>query len=364
MNRNIAALASALLAVLATVMVPATVSAHPSIPGSTSGDGLIWVPSAGIGSIQGIDPVTKQVVKTVQGAADHPVVIKANADGTLLFTNSFGPLIWEVSVTDVRTGQIIKRIPTFGNAWAVTAMSHDHKYLYVPTSLSAVQVIDTSTLETVRVIPVLFPPGGPIHLEVAKDNKSFYAMHLAGFITKYDAVTGAPLAPPLWGYGIGPGWGGLSENGDTLYAINLFSGVTAIDTAGWYVKRVQFSGLVSGPVSATLTPDGERLWVCNWGDNLILVYDAHTMELIHKVKSNGLPIYAGFSADGKTAYVSNLGPSSDKIPDYLFPAKLAQVVYPILNPEGSTLDFYDTETMTITDQVTVNNGPIAGVYPR
>jgi DNA-binding beta-propeller fold protein YncE len=357
-------LAKALVVIVAVVtfVTPALAGANPSIPGGYSRDGMIWLPSYSEGSVQVIDPVAKTVVDTIPGVADHPIVARANADGSYMFVNSFGPLVWNVNVIDTRSRQVVKRIPTIGAAYAVTAMSHDQRYLYVPTLLSLVQVIDTQTLETVRVLPAVLPPG-PAHLEVLSDDKSFVVLSAAGFASKYDAITGALLAPPLFLNGFIPGWGALSVSGDRLYAVNVLAGITVVDTERWYVEKSMFEGLLSFPISATLTPDGKQMWVANFGDSMILVFDVVTGALIRKWNVNGTPIYVGFSADGATAYVSNAGPSTGKVPDFLYPIKLMMSYIPLLNPEGSTLDFYDTATFTLTDQMPVAKAPIAGAYP-
>lgn len=353
-----------LAATLVAFAVPATAGAIPSIPGSETTDGLIWLPTFSDGSVQGIDPVSKQVVATIPGVADHPINAKINADGTLLFVNSFGPAKWDVNVVDLRSGTVVKRIPTTGPAWATTAFSHDLRYLYVPTALSVVDVIDTTTLEVVRTLPIWFPPGGAVHLEVSKDNLSIYAMHLSGLLTKYDAVTGAVSAPPLFLNGLGPGWGMLSDEGDTLYSVNAEAGITAVDTKGWYVKRSMFEGLFAQPLSATISPDGKSLWVCNFSDRTLLVLDAQTLEVKRTIYPNGTPVYVGFSNDGSQAYLSNFGPSFNHLPDFLGALKLGAGYFQPFNPPDSTLDIYDTATFEVTDQIKVASSPMAGVYPR
>lgn len=349
-------------ALFAIVFAPHAV-AVPSVPGTDTKDGLIWLPNFGAGSVQAVDPVAGKVVETIPDVADHPINAKVNADGTLLFVNSFGPTVWNVNVVDLRSRTVIERIPTTGPAWATTAMSHDYRHLYVPTALGTIDVIDTTTLAVVRSLPTTFPPGGPVHLEVSKDDRSLYVMHIAGFVTKYDAVTGAIQAPPLFLYGIGPGWGALTESGDTLYAVNAEAGITAIDTKGWYVKRTMFEGVFSQPLTATIAPNGKDLWVCNFSDNTLLVLDADTFELKRKLHPDGTPIYVGFAADGKTAYLSNLGTAYNGVPDFLGFTKLGVAYAPQLNPQGSTLDVYDTDTYAVTDRIPTASAPMAGVYP-
>ncbi|MGY2061038.1 YncE family protein, partial [Nocardia gipuzkoensis] len=166
---------AAVLAATCAVAVFATsgaVLANPSIPGSTSGPGgPIWLPNYGTGSVLRIDPESLAVQQEVPNVGDHPLVIKALPDGSRMFVGNFGPvnpLTWNVSVVDMPSGRVVARIPTLGAPYATITLSQDTHYLFVPTSLSLVQVIDTSTLAVVRTMPVLLPPN-PAHIEVSPD---------------------------------------------------------------------------------------------------------------------------------------------------------------------------------------------------
>lgn len=279
-------------------LTSATALANPSISGSTSGPGgPIWIPNYGTGSVLRVDPDTLSVQQEVPAVGDHPMVIKALPDGSRMFVGNFGPgnpLTWNVSVIDMPSGQVVKRIPTLGAPYATIILSKDARYLFVPTSLSMTQVIDTQTLEVVRTIPVLLPPG-PAHIEVSPDGSSIYVMAATGVLTKYDAYTGAVQAPPLFLNGSTPGWGALSADGSTIYTVNFWSGVTMVDVATWTVKKTVFMDLWAEPISATLSPDGTQLWVCLYNSDEVIILDARTGDEINRFKTDGAAVYAGFS---------------------------------------------------------------------
>ncbi|MFI5782508.1 hypothetical protein [Nocardia sp. NPDC051570] len=346
--------------------------ANPSIPGSTSGpDGSIWVPNYGTGSVVKLDPATLAVQQEIPNVGDHPMVMKALPDGSRIFVGNFGPanpLTWNVSVIDMPSGQVVKRIPTLGAPYATITLSHDGRYLFAPTALSVTQVIDTTTLEVVRTIPVMLPPG-PAHIEVSPDSSSLYVLSAAGILTEYDAYTGAVQGIPLFLNGAAPGWGALSANGDTLYAVNFWSGVTIVDVPSWTVRTTTFMDLWAEPISATLTPDGDRLWVCDYNSDEVIILDAHTGAELNRFPTDGAAVYAGFSSDGHTAYLSTV---SDGVPLIYF-SPLAgwyhskQQAWDPFMANFADLDTsvtaYDTDTLQPLEKYTTRGAFVAGVYP-
>ena len=62
------------------------------------------------------------------------------------------------------------------------------------------------------------------------------------------------------------------------------------------------------PKSVEVSPDGRQVWVANFGrpdrDN-VFVYDAETLEHVGTVEFEGNAVETAFSADGRTAYVTN-----------------------------------------------------------
>ncbi|KAA0024405.1 YncE family protein [Antrihabitans cavernicola] len=353
------ALASA--AVVTTVALAAgTAAANPTISGSTTGNDLLYLPSWPTGSVQVIDPAKQEVVKTITGVGDHPLVLKEKPDHSKLYASNFGPLVWNITVIDPHTNKVIKKVPTIGPPYAVSQMSYDGRYLFIPTALSVVQVLDTTTDEIVRTLPIVLPPG-PVHLELSRDDSVMYVFALGGIVSKYDTHTGALLAPPLFLNGVGPGWGAMSVDGKHVYAVNAVSGVTIIDAEKWVIERTMFEPVGSMPLSATLTPDGNEMWICNFGTNDITVMDAHTGAIQRVIKTDVTPTYLGFSADGKTAYVSSLGDFSNLPFGDVGLIKIPQMY--LRADTNGYLDTYDVATRTRTARMETAAGPLGGVYP-
>ncbi|WP_209448902.1 YncE family protein [Rhodococcus qingshengii] len=374
-NRNrLSSTTSRLTAVLlfagAVLAFPALAQANPTIPGSTTGtDGAIWMPNYGNGSVVAFDPGTLDVVATIPNVGDHPLVIKELPDHSKMFVGNFGPANWNVSVIDVESQTVIKQIPTFGAAYAVSQLSHDSRYLFVPTSLSVMQVIDTQSLEVIRTLPIALPPG-PAHLELSPDDTAVYVFSAVGTATKYDAISGAMLAPPIFLDGFFPGWGALSVDGNTMYAVNYISGLTTIDTRTWQVTKVLQMPIAAGPLSATLTPDGTRLWMCNYMNNEILVFDTTTGEIVQTITTDQAPVYVGFSSDGTKAYVSLVDGASGIAAQMYLPflpggeqASLGNAYAANLIGLETSLASYDTARGTMLDSNSIKGALVAGVYP-
>ncbi len=88
------------------------------------------------------------------------------------------------------------------------------------------------------------------------------------------------------------------------------------------------------PKSVEVSPDGRHVWVANFGrrnrDN-VFVYDAETLEQVGTVEFEGNAVETAFSADGRTAYVSNFS--------------------------AHTLEVIDTETFAVRRSVRVGGHP-------
>ena len=344
-------------------------AANPSIAGSSTGPGgLIWVPNYGARSVMAVDPDTFEVTTEVKNVGSHPLVIKTNPDASKMFVGNFGPEDWSVTVIDTATKRIVKKIPLLGAAYAVIQMSHDGKHLYVPTSTSLVQVIDTTTLEVVRTIPILLPPG-IAHLEVSHDEKTLFIYSSSATVTRYDARTGRATAPPLFLNGFAPGWGTTSADGSMLYAVNFWDGITWIDPVDWKIVRTaHLAPWNANPISATLTPDGTELWVCNYSSNDVRILDAHTGAEKRRFSTNGAAVYVDFTDDGSKAYLTEVADGaplpyiSPLVANGLYRAKDEAWFAPMLNLDTRLVE-YDTANLKRGRQLQVKGAFVAGVYP-
>ncbi|KAA0021343.1 YncE family protein [Antrihabitans cavernicola] len=357
-RRVVVVLLAILLATSGAVLGSSTASAQPS--GTNHPSNLVYLPMYVDSTVQVVDPVDRRVVKTI-GVGGNPIVIRETPDHKKLFVAVWDLIHWEMVVIDTATMQVTNRIPTLGPAYAVTQMSDDGRYLFVPTEFSIVQVIDTRTEQIVNNIAIVFPPA-PIHLEIAPDNKSFYAFSALSGLGHFDTQTGRLLEPPIFIPGLAPGWGARSADGNTIYAISFgTSNVTWIDARTMTVTKNVFMPLLSTSMSATLTPDGNQIWISNFGTNNVTVMDTRTGDIIHVIPFEDSPLYVGFSADGKTAYVSDEGAYTRGHP-LLLGFRLLAWYLARPGPPGF-LRTFDTTSYRERDVTPIGLGPAAGVYP-
>lgn len=343
--------------------------AVPSVPGSTNlPDGDIWVPNYGTGSIFRLDGQTMDVVAELEHTGDHPMVAKMNADGSRLFVGNFGPFDFSVTVVDTETNAIIKKIPTILPAFATITMSVDRERLYVPTAASTIQVVNTRTLETERVILAYLPPV-IAHIEVSPDERWIYVFNAAGPVTRYDAVTGQPAGDILLPVGSAPGWGALSSDGKRLYTVSFFSGVSLIDTEEWrVVENHTINPFGAGPISGTLTPDETEIWVCNYTNDSVYILDAFTLAEKRRFDTNGAAVYMSFADDGRAAWITTVddGPLLPVVvpivSQLVYRAKHVAWFADLLGLK-TRVTLYDTATLKPHQEFETRGAFVAGVFP-
>src|SRR5262249_44317350 len=105
------------------------------------------------------------------------------------------------------------------------------------------------------------------------------------------------------------------------------------------VQEVAETGIM--PKGASISPDGKRFYVTNFGqENLrnITVYDAETLKLIDTINVPGIVVESVLSPDGTTIYASNF--------------------------ERGTVQFVDVETKKIRTEVKTGSHPKVIVLSR
>ncbi|MBF4553739.1 YncE family protein [Corynebacterium suicordis] len=340
-----------------------------SVPGVRNvPGGAIWVPNYGAGSIVRLNSQTLKEEATIPFTGDHPMVGKVTADGKRLFVGNFGPFDPTVTVVDTQANRVIKKIPTLGAPYATITMSMDQERLYVPTAGSVVHVVNTSTLQMERTIPVYLPPF-IAHIEISPDEKWMYVFQAWGLVTRYSLETGLADGDVLLTIGSAPGWGALSTDGKRLYTINFINGVSLIDTDKWRVeKNIMVNPYGANPISGSLTPDESELYISNFSNDEVQILDAHTLDVKRRMKTNGAAVYSAFSADGKYMWQTTVDDGIElPIPlpiasslmyrqkDYAYGAYLLGL--------NSRVTLYDTETLTPRQQYQTRGAFVAGVFP-
>ncbi|KAA0021929.1 YncE family protein [Antrihabitans cavernicola] len=318
----------------------------------------IFLPMEVEGTVQQIDPVEHRVVRTIDGLGSNPFVLQELPDHSKIYASRLFSLEATLPVIDKRSGRVIKNIPTVGAPYTDMRTTADGSELYLSTTASVVQVVDTKTDTIARTLPIVLPPA-PGHIEVSPDNKTLYVLSEAGVLTRYDAHTGALIGQPLLLGDTQTGWGALNRAGDTMY-VRTLSGVRIVDLRSFAVVRTIDIGLLAAPFVFTLTPDERQLWVCNFGDNTISIIDTASARIVHTIAMpDGMPASVGFSPDGSKAYVSNLGPTSN----FHYVPAIPKLAAQLANNGPGSLDIYDTKTLQRVDQIPVGRTPLFGIYP-
>ena len=86
----------------------------------------------------------------------------------------------------------------------------------------------------------------------------------------------------------------------------LVAGPAAADPPALEVQEVAATG--SMPKGATLSPDGTRFYVTNFGQfdtRNVTIYDAHTLAMLDQIDVPGIICESALSPDGATLYLSN-----------------------------------------------------------
>ena len=318
----------------------------------------IFLPMEVEGTVQQVDPVTRRVVRTIEGLGSNPFVLEELPDHSKIYVSRLFSLESTLPVIDKRSGRVIKQIPTIGAPYTDMRTSADGSELYLSTSASVVQVVDTKTDTIARTLPIALPPV-PGHIEVSPDDKTLYVLSEAGVLTSYDSHTGALIGVPLLLGNTQTGWGSLNRAGDTLY-VRTLTGVSVVDLRSWAVMRTIDIGLLASPFVSTFTPDERQLWVCNFGGNSISIIDIATSRVVDTIDfPDGMPAGVGFSPDGTKAYVSNLGETSN----YKYVPSIPKLAAQLAHNGLGHLDIYDTTTLQRIDQIPVGRTPLLGVYP-
>lgn len=131
------------------------------------------------------------------------------------------------------------------------------------------------------------------------------------------------------------------------------------------------------PKSVEVSPDGRRLWVCNFGrvdQHNVYVYDADTLEQVGTVTFPGNAVETAFSPDGRVAYVSNFRRGVVEVIDTASLAVTDEIEvganpkFMVVSPDGTSLyvALYTQEQVAVVDTVAgrVRQRLATGEQPR
>lgn len=211
-----------------------------------------------------------------------------------------------VSVIDSKTNQVVAQIPV-GTAPINPTITPDGRYVYVSNSQgNSISVIDVATNTVVDEID----PGGPEPSGLAfTPNGKRLAVSLLGDLVSdpgkvnvLDVETGEIVHSI--DVGAQPERMGISPNGERVYVNNLGDDtMSVVDIeVGEVVDTIQLGDL---PFNVLVSPSGDRVYVGVLFSNYIAVIDTDTNAVIEEI-STPTPNGMSFSRDYQSLYVTNV----------------------------------------------------------
>ena len=299
-----------------------------------AGSALIYVANRGGTTIDVIDAGTNKVVQTI-GNIESPETVRFSPDGRQLYIFSRAEDF--LLVMDRTSRKIVKKVPLSG--WANEAQTtNDGKLILVcirntgtkAEDVGALDIIDTTTLEKVKSIPVR---RGLHDLAVTADGKYVAAGAPGGrFLVVFDLKKMETAWEVQYDSGVNPI--AIENNPDgsgrrifvNLGALNSFSVVDFANRAE--VARIKAPdeptgfgggrGCESNAHGIGISPDQKTLWVNSRPSNSVFAYSLPDIKLLGHVSlpeqivpgkpsRSGNPAWITFTPDSKTVYVSSCG---------------------------------------------------------
>jgi DNA-binding beta-propeller fold protein YncE len=303
----------------------------------------LYVSYADRDTIDVFDLVTHKVVRTIKGIPD-PHGMSFSPDGRRFYAASESTKEGEkvLGVVDQMTGKIIKMVPLTGVAHGSMVITKDGKRLFVPIwykftetenataamqSGGALDVIDTTTLERVKSIPM---KSGMHDIYLTPDGKYVVAGSEEGhFLSVVDVQT----EQQVWNLDFDSGVLTIAveagADGSTSRLFVMRRELHGFDVVDFTKRKVvaeialpendKFRARTSNPAQLAhgieIAPDDKTLWAnCRWGE-AVYVYSLPDLKLLGNVGVGKNPNWIAFSPDSKTVYDGNSGEHSLSVID-------------------------------------------------
>jgi YVTN family beta-propeller protein len=274
---------------------------------------IIQTNSAG-DNVSIIDPVTNKVVGEIRGIeVNHGAA--AAPDGSRYYISNEGNSTLDIA--DAKTLKVTKSIALTGHPNNI-AISKDGRRVYVSIAVApgAVDVIDTTSQERVKSIPVK----GAVHnTYVTPDGKFVVSGSIASkTITVIDQKTEEPVWSLTMDLGIRPMTFAANPDGSTKWIFAQLSGLNGFSVVDFAthkeINRINLPALPPGKApylvggseshGMAVTSDGKTLIVNSRLNTAIYSYSLPDLKLLGSAEVGKSPDWVTLTPDGKTAYVA------------------------------------------------------------
>jgi len=260
----------------------------------------LYVTDEALSTVDFVDAKTLKVTKRVK-LSGHPNNLAVSRDGRKVYAGiSQAP--GAVDVIDVRTETNVKTIPVEGQVHNVY-VTPDGKFAVSGSVVSSViTVIDTATdtiawtmKETSGIRPMTFttnPDGstkdiivqlsnyhgvGVVDFATHKETKRFEMPDIPGRARETEGLQGAPAHGLI-----------ITNDKKILWSTSKVYGYVAAYSLPDF-KLIKTVDVGSHPEWMTIPPDGKSLYVAVAGDNLTVVVDNKTMEVVARIPVGQVP---------------------------------------------------------------------------
>lgn len=215
---------------------------------------------------------------------DRPHGVAISPDGSRLYVACQSPSN-TINVINTLTNNVVKTMPSGGENPQSLIVSPDGSRLYVTNNSSGkVMVFNTATNSAIGSAQA---GGWPLGIAVTPDNKHIYvANYTSNTVSVIDAVSYATLSNiPV---DISPTGLVISAGGDRTYVANTISGtVSVIDNNTR--KIIATIPVGTFPKGVSLSGDGTKLYVCNAGSDDVTVINTLNNSVLKTVKAGAGP---------------------------------------------------------------------------
>jgi YVTN family beta-propeller protein len=250
-----------------------------------------------------INTATNKRVGEPVEAGEGPTSVAITPDGKYAYvTDVFGK---SVSLIEIGLRRNAGKIEVGTGPFGI-AITPDGRYAYVADRGSdEVSVISTATKAVVKSIPVGSEPTG---VAIAPSGKFAYvSAHGDDEVEVIDTETMAVSGPAIE-VGDGPAGIEFTPAGRALVVDQLGDEVTAIEPATKKITGIKLSPTSGPPRGISISPDGTEAYVVGTETGPISVIDTGTNTVAGEIAVEGEPQEVGFSANGKTVYVTENAP--------------------------------------------------------
>lgn len=287
-------------------------------PEPAAGVARVFQTNAAGNDIHVIDPATNKVVGMIEGI-EVPHGITIAPDGKRIYVTNES--ITSLDVVDAATFEVLHHIALSGRPNNVAVTNDGTKvYVAIREAPGAVDVIDTEALANVNSVPVR----GEVHnVYVTPDGKYAVAGSIQGkTITVINTATDKVEWMMTLDAGVRPMAFTENPDGSTkeiVVQLSNFHGMAIVDFASQKVLRrithpdppghvKETDGLQGSPSHGlVITPDGKTLWATSKYYHAVIAYSLPHYELIKVVDVGLHPDWLAVPPDGKNLYVAVAG---------------------------------------------------------